>query len=127
MASGTPIRNRSNERSLSLWADPLSSRLHMKEGLMRGTAAGDRGTSGKSARWLLAPAVAGLAWLGASCGGEPEDPSASAAAAVTAGATTYEAEVLARKASATGSQVTSEAGASAGRYVQLSGTPATGA
>ncbi|HXU01032.1 MAG TPA: GDSL-type esterase/lipase family protein [Polyangia bacterium] len=36
---------------------------------------------------------------------------------------TFEAETLARTASAAGSQVTSEAGASAGQYVQLSGTP----
>ena len=40
---------------------------------------------------------------------------------------TFEAESLARTASATGSQVTSEAGASGGQYVQLSGTPAAGA
>jgi lysophospholipase L1-like esterase len=40
---------------------------------------------------------------------------------------TFEAEVLARTASATGSQVTSEAGASGGQYVQLSGAPASGA
>ena len=39
----------------------------------------------------------------------------------------FEAESLARTASATGSQVTSEAGASGGQYVQLSGTPAAGA
>ena len=39
----------------------------------------------------------------------------------------YEAEALTRTASAPGSQVTSEAGASGGQYVQLSGTPAAGA
>lgn len=38
-----------------------------------------------------------------------------------------EAEALARTASATGAQVTSESGASGGQYVQLSGTPAAGA
>src|SRR5262245_24567690 len=38
----------------------------------------------------------------------------------------YEAESLSRTASATGSQVTSESGASAGQYVQLSGTPPSG-
>jgi lysophospholipase L1-like esterase len=36
---------------------------------------------------------------------------------------TFEAESLTRTASATGSQVTSETGASGGQYVQLSGTP----
>jgi len=40
---------------------------------------------------------------------------------------TFEAEALTRTASATGSQVTAEAGASGGQYVQLSGTPAVGA
>ena len=40
---------------------------------------------------------------------------------------TYEAEALTRTASCAGSQVTSEAGASGGQYVQLSGTPATNA
>ena len=40
--------------------------------------------------------------------------------------TTYEAETLARTASAAGSKVTSETGASAGAYVQFSGTAAIG-
>ena len=74
-------------------------------------------------------ATAALAWLGASCGGtDAEDTSSTfEATAAATGTLTYEAEGLARRASATGSQVTSEAGASAGRYVQLSGTPAVGA
>ena len=73
--------------------------------------------------------------LAVSCGA-PEDEAAfeedaelgAWSEALTVGqVVTYEAEVLSRTASATGSQVTSEAGASGGRYVQLSGTPATGA
>src|SRR5258705_456050 len=39
---------------------------------------------------------------------------------------TFEAEALTRTASGTGSQVTAEAGASGGQYVQLGGTPAAG-
>jgi endo-1,4-beta-xylanase len=73
--------------------------------------------------------------LVASCGA-PEDETVIEAdaelgdwsEALTVGqVVTYEAEVLARTASAAGSQVTSETGASGGRYVQLSGTPAIGA
>ena len=61
-------------------------------------------------------------------GGDQEVIVGSSPHALVAGTTvTFEAEVLTRTASATGSQVTSEAGASAGQYVQLSGTPAAGA
>ena len=54
----------------------------------------------------------------------PDDSVETVSSALTV---TFEAESLARTASATGSQVTSEAGASNGQYVQLSGTPAAGA
>jgi lysophospholipase L1-like esterase len=72
--------------------------------------------------------LVGLA-LWANCGeGGPEVAAESSSGALAAGTVlTYEAEGLARTASATGSQVTSEAGASGGQYVQLSGTPAAGA
>jgi lysophospholipase L1-like esterase len=64
--------------------------------------------------------------LSASCAqGAADDTVESRAGALTV--LTFEAEFLARTASATGSQVTSEAGASGGQYVQLSGTPAAGA
>ena len=92
---------------------------------MRGKAAGDSGKVRTVERWLAVAAVAGLA---AACASPDPDPiSASEGAAVTAQTLAYEAEVLARRASAPGSQVTSEVGASAGRYVQPSGTPASGA
>ena len=67
--------------------------------------------------------------LGVTCGdGGLEVAVESSSGALAAGTVlTFEAEVLARTASATGSQVTSEAGASGGQYVQLSGTPAAGA
>ena len=67
--------------------------------------------------------------LGPACSdGLSEAPVESSPSALTAGTVVaYEAETLARTASATGSQVTSEAGASGGQYVQLSGTPAAGA
>src|SRR6478672_9366393 len=53
----------------------------------------------------------------------PDDGVETVSSALTV---TFEAESLARTASATGSQVTSEAGASNGQYVQLSGTPPSG-
>jgi len=63
--------------------------------------------------------------LAATCGERrPDDAVETTSSALTV---TFEAESLARTASATGSQVTSEAGASNGQYVQLSGTPAAGA
>ena len=67
--------------------------------------------------------------LWATCGeGGPDVAVESSSGALAAGTVlNFEAEVLARTASATGSQVTSEAGASGGQYVQLSGTPAAGA
>jgi lysophospholipase L1-like esterase len=71
--------------------------------------------------------------LSAACSGEgvedgAEEAFESAPEALAAGTVvTYEAENLARTASATGSAVTTEAGASGGKYVQLSGTPASGA
>lgn len=67
--------------------------------------------------------------LWTTCGeGGPEVAVESSSGALAAGTVlTFEAEALARAASATGSQVTSEAGASGGQYVQLSGTPAAGA
>ena len=75
--------------------------------------------------------LAGLVLLvqAAACGGEGNGVDVeSSSDALTAGTVvTYEAETLTRTASATGSQVTTEAGASAGKYVQLSGTPASGA
>ena len=62
--------------------------------------------------------------LAAACGPEQTDEGATTAThPLVAGSTVvYEAEVLARTASATGSYVTAEPGASAGKYVQLSGT-----
>jgi len=63
--------------------------------------------------------------LSAACGERHEDAVETTSRALTV--LTFEAESLARTASATGSQVTSEAGASNGQYVQLSGTPAAGA
>src|SRR5262252_8729975 len=63
--------------------------------------------------------------LAATCGERrPDDAVETTSSALTV---TFEAESLSRTASATGSQVTSEAGASGGQYVQLSGTPAAGA
>lgn len=76
--------------------------------------------------WMSA-LLAGLVMLSlaASCREEGADDAVeSRSSALTV---TYEAETLARTASATGSQVTSEAAASGGQYVQLSGTPASGA
>src|SRR6187551_136990 len=68
-------------------------------------------------------------FLAAACGPEKTDEGATTAThpLVVGSTVVYEAEVLARTASATGSQVTAEPGASAGKYVQLSGTPAAGA
>src|SRR5262249_32280408 len=63
--------------------------------------------------------------LSATCGERRDDAVETSSRALTV--LTFEAESLARTASATGSQVTSEAGASNGQYVQLSGTPAAGA
>jgi lysophospholipase L1-like esterase len=60
------------------------------------------------------------------CGEMDTEPVTTRAGALGT-SVTFEAESLARTASATGSQVTSEAGASGGQYVQLSGTPAAGA
>src|SRR5687768_13966133 len=78
-----------------------------------------------------APLLVGLmvSLLLATCGESGSDGAISSSSGALAAGTvvTYEAEVLARTASATGSQVTSETGASAGQYVQLSGTPASGA
>jgi lysophospholipase L1-like esterase/histone H3/H4 len=68
-----------------------------------------------------------VALLSATCSqGDPEGAVESSSRALGT-SVTFEAEALARTASATGSQVTSEAGASGGQYVQLSGTPAAGA
>src|SRR5262245_55055818 len=83
-------------------------------------------------RWSRTFAAVALA---AGCGAPEDEPVFEGEAelgdwseALTVGqVVTYEAEVLTRTASATGSQVTSEAGASGGKYVQLSGTPAAGA
>jgi lysophospholipase L1-like esterase len=76
----------------------------------------------KSGRLLIGLVVL---LLGTSCSeGVPEVALGSSSDALVV---TYEAEGLTRAASATGSQVTSEAGASGGQYVQLSGTPASGA
>ncbi|HEY7375403.1 MAG TPA: GDSL-type esterase/lipase family protein [Polyangia bacterium] len=79
--------------------------------------------------WKSGPVLVGLVALSfsATCGqagdgdgAGDDDAVESRSSALT---TTFEAESLARTASATGSQVTSEAGASGGQYVQLSGTP----
>ena len=80
-------------------------------------------------RALFVPFLLLALLLLAACSGEGvEARSESASESLAAGSVvTYEAEGLARTASATGSQVTSEAGASGGQYVQLSGTPASGA
>ena len=67
--------------------------------------------------------------LGAACSANGTDVAVESASGALAAGTvvTYEAETLARTASATGSQVTSETGASAGQYVQLSqSAPLTG-
>ena len=74
--------------------------------------------------------LAGLLLLGPSCDdGSLADASLeSSAADLALGAvTSFEAESLTRTTSAVGSQVTSEASASGGKYVQFTGTPATGA
>src|SRR5580765_1336831 len=76
----------------------------------------------KSGRLLLGSVVA---FLSVTCGERGPEAVESVSSALTV--LTFEAENLARTASATGSQVTSEAGASNGQYVQLSGTPAAGA
>ena len=65
--------------------------------------------------------VLAVALLSVTCG--ERDPAAVETVSSPLTVLTYEAETLARTASATGSQVTSEAGASNGQYVQLSGTP----
>lgn len=65
----------------------------------------------------------------ASCGQRGFEPAVTLTPApltAAAGPFIYEAETLTRTASATGSQVTSEAAASGGQYVQLSGTPPVG-
>jgi len=72
----------------------------------------------KSGRLLLGSVVA---FLSVTCGERGPEAVESVSSALTV--LTFEAENLARMASATGSQVTSEAGASNGQYVQLSGTP----
>jgi len=78
----------------------------------------------KSGQRLIGVAVLSLS---ATCspGGPDVDVETTSRALGTS--VTFEAETLARTASATGSQVTSEASASGGQYVQLSGTPAAGA
>ena len=65
--------------------------------------------------------VLAVALLSVTCGERDPEAVESVSSALTV--LTFEAETLARTASATGSQVTSEAGASNGQYVQLSGTP----
>jgi lysophospholipase L1-like esterase len=72
---------------------------------------------------LLVGLLSLVLWVSCSDGGPQVVVETSASALVV----NYEAESLTRTASATGSQVTSETGASGGQYVQLSGTPATGA
>lgn len=62
-----------------------------------------------------------VALLSVTCGERGPEAVETVSSAITV--LTFEAESLARTASATGSQVTSEAGASNGQYVQLSGTP----
>ena len=85
-----------------------------------------RGDAWRS-RQLLVGAM--LPLLLASCKGADKGVAVESSrhALVVGSTVAYEAEVLTRTASATGSQVTSEAGASAGQYVQLSGTPSAGA
>jgi lysophospholipase L1-like esterase len=80
------------------------------------------------ANWKSGVLAAGLALLSLApaCGEMDTEPVSSRTGALGT-SVTFEAESLARTASATGSQVTSESGASGGQYVQLSGTPAAGA
>ncbi len=76
----------------------------------------------KSGHWLIG-AVLSLSPLGcAEHGGEAVTQLVASALTTT----TYEAETLARTASAVGSKVTTETGASAGQYVQFTGTPVVG-
>jgi hypothetical protein len=84
--------------------------------------------------WMSGLLLVGSALIAVSCAGTETDDSdqtgsiESLPLAVTAGTTTtYEAEVLTRTASAIGSQIASEAGASGGKYVQFNGTAAVGA
>ena len=65
--------------------------------------------------------------LCASCGEAGTEGAVETSTRALGTSVTLEAEGLTRTASATGSQVTAEAGASGGQYVQLSGTPAAGA
>src|SRR5215831_7132535 len=77
----------------------------------------------KSGVWAAGLALLALAPACAEMGAEP----VTSRTGELGTSVTFEAESLARTASATGSQVTSESGASGGQYVQLSGTPAAGA
>ena len=79
--------------------------------------------------WKSGLLLVGLAvpLLFATCSQDGPGDALETAAGALGTSVTFEAEGLARTASAIGSQVTSEAGASNGQYVQLSGTPAAGA
>jgi len=69
-----------------------------------------------------------LFFVGPSCTANSDEATESTSYALVAGTrVVYEVENLTRSASATSSQVTSETGASGGKYVQLSGTPSVGA
>jgi len=87
------------------------------------------GISGADVKVCVFYAAAALGLLGG-CGAahDSDDAQESRAEAVTAGTVfSYEAENLARTASAIGSKVTTDAAASGGKYVEFNGTAATGA
>jgi lysophospholipase L1-like esterase len=75
--------------------------------------------------WKSRPLLVGVMALslGATCREGGADDAVETTSGALGTSVTFEAETLARTASATGSQVTSESGASGGQYVQLSGTP----
>lgn len=83
---------------------------------------------GNFTRKTLQAAAAVSLLGGCSAAQNAEEPQEAVQEAITAGTVvTYEAESLARTASAIGSKVTSEGAASGGKYVEFNGTAAAGA